>query len=349
MPAPWTFANQSGPIPLVQLDENFAYYSQLIHLTIDGSNGTITKPNYATQLQVQLNNFSWYTLISSGVAGDLYGGAANVTRTASGGTTVGMFGSGQGATGVTSEVWGIVSQAIAQPGCTSTLVAGEHGTANMSNNNTSPKVGLYVVFKDRADGAPGTTQALGANQFNYNTKAIQIAAQQRSTTGEFCGWRRGLYFDEFSMDSDALGTAIGIDFVDVHYYGGTDPASTGTYRMTAAMRLRAYQSILWNGEVGNPTDPVNPVRSWFAGSAAPNARMVLASNTGAERCSVDVVTGELYINGSLPVGVPRPQERREPSRYRLWRFYQGHVFDGDLRQQHQLQHRHQPVHPAGET
>lgn len=297
MAAPWSFAGQSGPIPLSELDDNFTWYSQLIHLTVNGT-GTITSPNYATQLQVQLNNFSWYANISTALPADIYGTAANVVRTGGNAYTVGGFFTGQGATGTSQLVWGIVTQAIAQPGSTSGVTGAEHGAANMTNNNTNVKTGVYVVFKDRPDGQAGTTQALGPDQFNAVTRGIWIESQPRSTTGEKCGWRRGIYFGEYSLDLDYLGTAIGIDFGDVHYYGGTDP--TTAYRMTAAIRLRGYQSILWNGGPGDPTDPGAPVRTYCADSASPAARWVI-TNTNAERFGVDVVTGELYVNGKLPV------------------------------------------------
>lgn len=297
MAAPWTFGGQTGPIPLSELDDNFAYYSQLIHLTIDGVNGSITSPNYAAQLQVQLNNFSWYANISSALPGDLYGSAANVIRTSSGGATVGGFFSGQGATGVSSEVWGLVTQAITQPGSVSTLVSAEHGTSNQTNNNTNPKVGTYVVFKDRPDGQAGTTQSLGSNQFNYGARGIWIESQSRSTTGEFCGWKRAMYFGPDSIDADTTGPGMGLDFADLRYLSTNDP--TTAYHCTAIIRMAPYQSFLWNAQPSTNTDPANPVRSWFAANATPNARLVLASNTGPERLSVDVVTGERYLNGAL--------------------------------------------------
>jgi hypothetical protein len=137
-----------------------------------------------------------------------------------------------------------------------------------------------LVFKDRGDGVATVTEGLGANEYNLGAMALFLSSQTRSTAGEFCGWRRGIYFDTDAIDADVNGGGIGIDFAKVHYYGGTDPLTA--FRMTAAIRLRDYQSILWNGDPTLPNDPTEPaatpIRTYLNSSIG---RWVL-TNTGVE-------------------------------------------------------------------
>jgi len=264
--------------------------SDLLNITAN-TTGTFTAPNFTTNGQIQMNGFVWNTEYTTASANDVYGMDTYIIRTAGAGLTVGDFITAQANSGVTSETWAMVTQAWAKPGASPILICCEHGLINETNSNASVKYGTDIVFKDRPDGQAGTTQALGVNKFNMGSVAIHIDSQARSTTGEKCGWRRGIKFELDALDADFNGTAIGIDFAYVHNYGGSNPLTT--YRMTAAIRLRSPQSILWNGLASETTDPANPIRTYTDEAATPSTRFIL-SNTAIEEFGVDVTNGGFY-------------------------------------------------------
>jgi hypothetical protein len=244
----------------------------------------------------------WYVTYTSALADIIYGFASNVYRSAGVPPqhTVGGQFSGWAMSGVSSATWGVVSQAIGQSGSSGNLVAAEFTAANLAHNNVAAKVGLNLVWKDRGDGVATVGDGLGLNKYNLGAIGLWLTSQVRSTAGELCGWRRGISFDEYSLDADLNDGAIGIDFAKVHYYGGSDPLTA--YRMTAAIRLRDFQSILWNGDptlANDKTEPTNAIRTTFDSI---KSRWIL-TNTGAEKFGIDVTTGALWINGLLATGV----------------------------------------------
>lgn len=257
--------------------------------------------NYATRNEITFNA-TWGVEFSTALATIVYGFRAKLTRTAGADPnyTVGGQFDAIAANGVSSTCFAFVTEAWAQPGATSSLIGNEAAIINETNNNVSAKIGYYSVFKDRGDGVATVTQGLGANEYNLGAMAFEIASQVRSTAGEFCGWRRGIAFDEFAMDFDANGGAIGIDFAKAHYYGGTDPLVA--YRMTAAIRLRDYQSILWNGDPSLPNDPtepaINAVRTYLNSALG---RLLLTTG-GVEKWGIDVSNGDTYRQGVLQTG-----------------------------------------------
>lgn len=290
------FAFDGNGNPIMLPGNNLA--GDLLPYTVGGA--AWTNPLYVTQNLINFNA-GWYVTFTSSLANPIYGFASNVYRSAGSGvnSTVGGQFSGYAMTGVTSTTFGAAGQAWGQPGNASDLIGAEFDCINEADGHTNAKVGTNLVFYDRAGGVATVTNGLGSNKYNLASKALFISSQTRSTAGEYCGWRRGIDFDPDALDRDLNGTAIGIDFARVRYYGGTDP--TTAYRMTAAIRLRDYQSILWNGDPtlpNDPTDPASPIRSYFAQSSPPNGRWVL-TNTGIERFGVDMTTGDIYVNGVI--------------------------------------------------
>ena len=275
-----------------------ALSGDLLAYTVGGA--AWSNPLYATQNIINFNA-AWYVTYTSSLANIIYGFASNVYRSsgADPNYTVGGQFSAYSQTGVSAQNFGVVSQSVNEPGGLSVLIGAEFAIAQQTHNFTGAKVGTNIVFKDRGDGVTAAPGGLGSDEYNLGAIGLWITSQQRSTEGEHCGWRRGIDFDEYAMDSDLNGGAIGIDFAHVHYYGGTDPLTA--YRMTAAIRLRDFQSILWNGDPtlpDDPTEPTNPIRTYFDSQATPNARWKI-TNTGTERFGVDVVTGDIYVNGVL--------------------------------------------------
>lgn len=275
-----------------------ALSGDLLNYTVGGA--AWTNELYATQNIITFNA-AWYVNYTSALPDIIYGFASNVYRSAGADPhyTVGAQFSGYAQSGVTAQTWGVVTQAVNQPGGMAVVVGAEFATINQTHNFTGQKIGVNVVFKDRGDGVATAPGGLGSNEYNLGAVGLWLTSQERSTAGERCGWRRGIDFDEYSMDADANGGAIGIDFAHVHYFGTNDPLTA--YRMTAAIRLRNLQSIMWNGDPAlpnDPTEPTNPVRTFMDENATPHARWKL-TNTGTERLGVDVVTGDIYVNGVL--------------------------------------------------
>lgn len=273
----------------------------LLNYTIGGMHFSNTLMATQNLLEVDAGFYVNYT---SALPDIIYGFASNVYRSAGTGTqyTVGAQFSGYAMSGVSSGTFGVVTQAIGYAGSSGDLIGGELAIANMAHNSTAGKVGLNIVFKDRLDGETTVAGGLGSNEYNLHATGLWFTSQTRSTAGELCGFRRGIDFGEYGLDADANGGAIGIDFARLHYYGGSDPLTA--YRMTAAIRFRDLQSILWNGDptlANDPTEPANPIRTYFNPFTSPNGRWIL-SNTGAEKFGIDVVTGAIYVNGVLTTG-----------------------------------------------
>jgi hypothetical protein len=240
----------------------------------------------------------WYIVYNTNAATDQYGMAIDIEGTGGAGLSVNALLNAANQNFSNRGLYPLVTQAWNKPGGGGTLVAAEFAAINETNNFTGSKWGCDIVWKDRGDGVATVVQGLGANEYNLGAFGLVFDSQSRSTAGERCGWRRGIYFTPDALDADANGAAIGIDFAKVRFYGGTNPLTA--YRMTAAIRMNAYQTILWNGDPtlpNDPTEPVNPIRTYFASALAPNGRWVI-TNTAAEIFGVDVVTGAIYINGA---------------------------------------------------
>lgn len=251
---------------------------------------------YAPQRLLTID-FGYYSNYTSGVGDIIYGFASDVKRSAGSSFTVAaQFSAYANNSSVSGACFGLVTQAWNRPGAATDLAGGELAIINETSSLVSNKVGLNVVFKDRADGQAAILGTLGTNGYNWNSKAIWITSQTRSTVTEYCGWRFGIHFDIDALDRDASGTAIGIDFASVRYLGVPDPLLA--YRMTAAIRFRDFQSILWNGDPtlsGNPTDPANPIRTYFDSIET----HFVFSNTAVKVLRVNMANGDTILkNGS---------------------------------------------------
>lgn len=262
-------------------------------------------------------NAGWYVQYASSLSAQLFGFAANVVRSGGTGDTIGDQASALSSQ-TANTIFGGNHNAIGLAGATAPLVGHEADMACFEPTNASAKVGYNPVFKNRGDGLtnPGqysyalpsgtysnAGQGVGANLYNRLSRAIFISSQQRTASGEYCGWTRGVYFDEYGLDSEldasfsgSRAYPIGIDFSNIHYYGGTDPVTS--YNMEAAIAFRDYQGILWNRDATAPGAQVNKVRSYFNPSTG---RWVL-TNAGNEKFAIDVTTGSIYQNGSLFTG-----------------------------------------------
>lgn len=271
----------------------------LLPYTLGGA--VFTTPKLATMNAINMNA-GWYVQYSTALASLVQGLSAFITRTAGADPnfTVGAMISTHSANGVTASNFGVVSEAVNDPGGASNLVGNESCAGNQTNNCLMAKTAYYAVFKDRGDGVATVVQGLGANEYNLGALAYGIYSQPRSTAGEFCGFRRGIYFDPDGIDADVNGGGIGIDFAKVRYYGGGNPLTA--YRMTAAIRMRDFQSILWNADPTLPNDPTEPAANAVRQLFDSNLGRIIISNAGFEKFGIDVSTGDIYKAGVIVTG-----------------------------------------------
>lgn len=220
----------------------------------------------------------------------LYGALATVYRSGGTGLIVGGQFSALNSPTTSQGCYALVSQAWNQPNSAGDLIGCESAIIQETSTASNAKVGLDVVFKDRADGAGSVTNGLGTDLYNAGAKAIMISSQARSSSGERCGWNTGIHFYPNSLDESSVRKAIGIDFASVPYLGTTQP--TTAYYMTAAIRMRDYQSILWNGDPSLATvDPANPIRTFFH----PGDGRFKIINGVTDVFGVDVTSGHLNM------------------------------------------------------
>lgn len=234
-----------------------------------------------------------YIAYSSSVEGNALGIGVNIYRNFGTDPVIGgqfsAFGDnpsfGGSTFGVVAEAWNVPSTARHLNALRAVIVSQTSATSNA-------KTGLNIVFADRPDGTPNTVNGISTNAYNWNAAAIRIDSQAPSTNGEYCGWRAGIHFAEYSLDRDIDGTAIGIDFASLHYLGTPDPLLA--YKMTAAIRMAPWQSILWNADAslpGNPTDPGSPVRTYYDSTVG----WLRTTNTGVNVHSISAITGDVFM------------------------------------------------------
>lgn len=279
---------------------------------------TFTNGLIGTQ-NLQSINTGLYSLYSSSLSAIVYGFAANVVKkggsTGAAGVVGGQF-SGYGS--VADIVFGGNINGIGLSSHTGGIVGLEIDVLSTNPGNTANKLGLNVIFFNRASGttSPGAYSysfsngesysspgsGLGSNKYNYNAWALWIQSNQATSVGEYAGWNRGILFDEYSLDSqndaaypNSRQYPIGIDFSKIHYYGGSNPVTA--FNMEAAIALRDLQPIWWNRDPVNAPTQTAKVRTYFN----PFTSRWVIDNGGIERFGIDVTNGTFYSNGS-PLG-----------------------------------------------
>lgn len=283
---------------------------------LGGASGlTISDALMATQDLLTLNK-GLYVAFETTKNAIVYGYAANVVRSAGAFFTVGAQCSAIGTSGAGSTLFGSNFNALGLSGFASALVGQEIDVGSFTPNSTANKYGLNVLFFNRGGANPGEYNyvlpsgtyasaggGLGSNFYNKNAKAIVVDSAQRSATGEWCGWTRGIAFGEYSLDSetDAAYTAsraypIGIDFSALHYYGGTDPVTA--FNLEAAIALRDFQTIWWNRDPASAATSTSKIKTYFN----PATSRWILENGGTERFGIDVVSGDVYKNGAILTG-----------------------------------------------
>lgn len=279
-----------------------------------GAAGVTWKDTYLTTQDLAYIDKGLYSVYSSAKADIVYGFASNVVRTAGAFFTVGAqfsaFGAGAGAG---DTAFGANINTFGLNGFASPQVGLEIDVCGYTPNNVSMKFGLDLVFSSRSTaGGPAGSYShvfpmgtfasvgggLGSNFYNKNSRAINISAGGRSSTGEYAGWNTGIFFNGNSLDSETDAAypgsrkyPIGIDFSNISYLGGADPVQA--YNLEAAIALRDLQGIWWNRDPASAATTTSKIRTYFN----PFTLRWVLMNGATERFGVDVTTGAIYVNG----------------------------------------------------
>lgn len=229
--------------------------------------------------------------ITDGSIADLRTSKFKITRNVNAATknTFGIHSEAALANGVsvtTGMVAGLFCFSTIGTGCVFTnAYALNVGIYQQTHNATGQCIGGYIMFANRLDGLAAAPGGLGSNQYNNNAIALMFDAFPRSSSGEYCGWKYGIRFGQYSMDRDFNGPGYCIDFGLIRTIGSADPLLN--FPMKAAIKLQQMMGIIWdNGD--------NIVLYWDN-----NTNRFTLKNGGTERWGVDTNTGQVYKNGVL--------------------------------------------------
>lgn len=265
----------SFPLPSIILrgDNVFEGENSFLQPVTIGSTTFSPEPLDSDRLLLDKGLFAEF---STDIPLDAAGFRAEVTRTGGSGDTFGGIFEAIALDG-SEPVVGVDAIADSLIGAAS-AVTGVRSTARSRNsNNAQSKVGAHVRFENRTGVDP---VLVGANFYNENSIGFLIDSQERSTNGEYCGFNRGIVFDEFSLDRSVTDLAVGIDFADI--------PDASLSRINVAMRLKANLGIEWNGD----TAFYDSVETRY--TDADTTWGVLHS--GNERMKVEMLTGVLHLD-----------------------------------------------------
>lgn len=227
-------------------DDNGARFPKV---SITGKDGTGTfsadKNMFQDLLSLDCGLYSDYTSDNGNI---IYGFAANVRRSAGDAYTVGAQLNAWAPVGGRGPIFGIATTALGADRYTGPIVGMETTPANVYNDNRSAKVGLDAVFKDRGDGVT-TVNGVGADRYNYYSSALWVTSQPRSSTGEKCGWTRGLSFLTECLDAQTPPAWSAV----VTYSAGMVVSSGGVLWQaiqTSLNQVPAVPSVYWVQHTG---------------------------------------------------------------------------------------------------
>lgn len=224
-----------------------------------------------------LLNKGLYSQFDTDIPLDAVGYRSRVTRIGGSGDTYGAKFEAFAEDG-TEPVTGMYAFAGSLISAASALVALDGVVRAQNSNNAQAKIGARVRFENRV--SDSSSVVVGANLYNENSIGFLITSQARSTNGEFCGFARGIVFDENSLDKTTTRDAVGIDFADI-------PAAALAF-IDSAIRLRANMGIEWNGD----TAYYDSVRTHYANAD----NTFVLSTEGFERLKVEMYTGVPHFN-----------------------------------------------------
>lgn len=175
-------------------------------------------------------------VINEGTNGDgggsdlLFGFLGDAVRTAGDGSTLGGYFTANVGDNVTaagsSRSAGILVESYS--GVTNSNLGQQTGAdINVIQRNNAGQTFVYGVsvrFYDRPsalDGGP-VEGGLGSDLYNHYSVGMIIQSQRRSSSGEKCGWSRGIRFEDYSLDEDdTIAIPQAIDFTGLHLTDAT--------------------------------------------------------------------------------------------------------------------------------
>ena len=109
------------------------------------------------------------------------------------------------------------------------LIGGNFFATQRNHSGQDRVIGISTTFMNRSASLwnGSVDGGIGDNKYNINAIAFLIQAQIRSTANEHCGWKVGIRFEDFALDSDFNGNLpVAIDFTGLGNCSTTpDPIS----------------------------------------------------------------------------------------------------------------------------
>ncbi len=304
--------------------------------TVTVKGATFDGAEVATKEWLKLDKGLFVTNISTNATQPGYGFAASVKRSSGYAQAIGQQIDAYGLSSWSGLVYGASLTAWRGRDSNGTLVGTSSSVVSLNPNDEAEKVGFNVTFYNRESGASqgGNAQNVlgltgygtGANKYNTNTRAIQVQAQARSESGAtYCGWNRGIVFDNGSLDVAILPAYSG----SVAYRVGQQVTSGGVnYQCRVATSPgiappnASYWVVLESGSA--PRKAIGIDFSGMDDTTAGNIRTAIKIrnqmpitwdteefidtkydpltgrwslyNMGVERNSFDVTTGDVLVN-----------------------------------------------------
>lgn len=292
-------------------------------VNIEGDNFTSTFSNENMWFEALTLNSGLYVNYTSQNGNIIYGFGCNVRRQAGKAFTVAAQLNAWAGRGAGAAVFGAAIQAVAEPGFVEAIIGSEVLTGNEESASINRKWGINPVFANRVNIGGPMPLGIGSDRYNYNTAAFVLTSQTRSSTGEKCGWTRGLQFIGDCFDQQIPPNWSATQFytagmvvisggrvwhakldnlnqapaVPSTYWSYNSPAGTTAYaigldftlitngpRMASAIRLTDYMYIHW--------EATGTIGSYYD---SVQGLHILSANNGAPRLMVDVVNGFLWL------------------------------------------------------
>lgn len=200
-------------------------------LWTDGS-GSITPDNVTVGITCQLTDNGWWNVDRTvgATTGDQYGLGAGVIRATAGSNNLvgGVFHSHAQGT-FTGSAWGVALEAwignhTTDGAASANIIGCESAVYGQYHANIGAALGFHAVFKNRPDGETDVLHgSAGTNKYNNLSEALRISGQGRSTSGEYCGWNKGIAFKSGALDrttTEAVATLIDFNECTTDNTGG---------------------------------------------------------------------------------------------------------------------------------
>jgi len=140
------------------------------------------------------------------------------------------------------------------------LCGGCFHLVNRNDTGQDRIFGVMVNFRNRDTALADVAGGLGDDKYNLNAIALSVQSQRRSDTGEKCGWKIGLRFEDFSLDEDDAGPVpVAIDFTGISQ---TDATGDGNF-VSVPFHFNTSTLSEADGTSGGAIDPPTKIDSFI--------------------------------------------------------------------------------------